>query len=247
MTIRLFALLAVVALVPGCGILEPKVTSPISGKEVTSGQLAAEIAKADAAELQAQRNDERKATLEQRASQREASAAFAALNAERDQFEAKYRARADEITREAQVKLDASVDWFTNATLAREEQRKALASQFDLAAEQLKAKAEAAQGIFAALKGIPVVGQAIASSGAGGAIEAIFGTLVGGTGMAFLARRAKKREDEAWDESERKAKEAASQQQALTLALLGRFDANKDGKLDADELAKARGEAGVVA
>ena len=241
------ALLFPILFLSGCGILEPKVTSPISGKEVTSGQLAAEIAKADAAELQAQRDDERKATLEQRASQREASAAFAALNAERDQFEARYRAKADEITREAQVKLDASVDWFTNATLAREEQRKALASQVDLAAEQLKAKAEAAQSVFAALKGIPVVGQAINASGAGTAIDAVFGLLIGGAGMGYLAKRSKAREDAAWDESERKAKEAASQQQALTLALLGRFDANKDGKLDTDELAKARTEAGVSA
>ena len=111
----------------------------------------------------------------------------------------------------------------------------------------MKAKADQAVGFWNGLKSIPVVGQAIASTGAGDAINGLFGLLIGGTGVGYLSRRAKAREDAAWDESERKAKESASQQQALTLALLGRFDANKDGKLDADELAKARGEAGVVA
>jgi hypothetical protein len=244
---KYLALLIPVLFLSGCGILEPKVTSPISGKEVTSGQLAAEIVTAEAEAKREQRDAERKATLEQRASQQEASAAFAALAAEREVAEAQWRARAAEIGRVAQSKLDSSVDAFTNGTLAREEQAKALASKFDLAAEQIKAKTEAAQGVFAALKSIPVVGQAISSSGAGDAINAVFGALIGGAGMGYLSRRAKAREDAAWDESERKAKEAAAQSQALTLALLGRFDANKDGKLDADELAKARGEAGVVA
>jgi len=56
---------------------------------------------------------------------------------------------------------------------------------------------------------------------------------LGGAGVGYMQKRARRREDAAYDEAERKAKADAQQNQILLLTLL---DRNRNGKIDADEL-----------
>jgi hypothetical protein len=237
------------ATVGGCGIFEPTVPSPITGQPVNASQLVAEIGKAERDQAAFAIEAKAKAEAEQRAARSKAEAALADLAARNEITAAQAKAEAAQIARVAAEKIDTSLATFAAGASLRDATARSLADQFDNAGKILADKATQTNGLISALKSIPFVGQALATSGTGGAVDSLIPLLIGGAGMGVLAKRSKAREDAAWDEAEAKAKADAAlkassdQQAALMAALIGRFDTNKDGKLDAAEIAASKGVA----
>lgn len=232
----------------GCGILEPKTT--IDGKELRASEVVSYLTGKENAVKAEQSKAEARAKAEQRAARQEAESALADLNAVTAISDVQARQRLAEIKRTAQAKLDTSMDNLDLAAERTGNEAKEIAAQFDTATADLNAKAAQAQGVFAgvlnAAKNIPGASAVIGAAGGDAGLGGLFTLLLGGGGMAVLNARSKKREDAAWDESHKvateysEAKSASDQQAAMMAALIGRFDTNKNGKLDPSELAEVK-------
>lgn len=227
-------LIVMVLMMSGCDVFAPKTTSPISGQPVTAPQLVAELDRADAAKAREEAKAKAAAEAAIRKAKAEAEAQLANLEAAADIERAQRRAEAAQVVRDAQVK-QAEVTANLAATVDRlAAEREALNASAETALADIERQREQALGFARVLQGIPGVAQATTAAGLGpSGIETIFGLALGGAGVGYMQKRARRRENEAWDEAERKAREQAQQNQMLLLALL---DKNKNGKIDADEV-----------
>lgn len=245
------ASLLLLVLAGGCAWMEPKVTSPYSGKEASAGEIAAERMKLEGEERAAAAG--RMAALaeasEQARSEAKRAARLVGLKARTDA--ARAEAELAEIEDAGAAAAAASIRQIAVINGGLEARLASVAEQFDVAAARIEAERAARLGVLKFVADNPMVKMAAASVGLDtGGIGSLGGALLGVGGAAFMASRARKREHEAWDESAGKAKaeaeaaagKAAAQQQMLMLALMGRFDANKNGVLDAAEMAAARAE-----
>lgn len=194
------------AMMAGC---EPRVTSPISGAEVTGQELVLEAQREEkriAREFEAKAEAADKAMREAKKRALVRANAIAAnvdqSKAEADRLLAELRITTEADISGAEADLDRAKATFADAVASLEtDTNEALA-----AAEK---KRQQALGAFTMLSNIPVVGQAAASVGID---PAAIGTLLfGGGALAYQARRGSKRRDEAYDEGYEKAKTEAEE------------------------------------
>lgn len=206
--VALVACLFIAALVmlTGC---EPRVTSPISGAEVTGQELVAEARreekriarefeeKADAAD-KAMREAKRKALTRANA----IAANVDQSKAEADRLLAELKINTEADISGAEADLDRAKAAFADAVAGLEEDTTA-------ALAEAERKRQQALGAFKFISDIPVVGQAAASVGIDPA--AIGTILFGGGALAYQARRGSKRRDEAYEEGFAAAKAQADE------------------------------------
>lgn len=197
-------------LLGGC---EPKVMSPISGAEVTGPELIAEAQreekrvarefadKADAAE-KAMRDAKRKALVRANA----IAANVDQSKAEADRLLAELRITTEADITGAEADLDRAKATFADAVASLE-------TDTNAALAEAERKRQQALGAFTLLSKIPVVGQAAASVGID---PTAIGTLLfGGGALAWQARRAKKREDQAWEDAKSEANTAREREDKI--------------------------------
>lgn len=234
MKIMLCGLVVSAGLMAGCDVFAPKVESPVSGKPVTAPQLIAEIEREEARKEREEAKAKADAAAKVRKAQAEAEAQLANLEAAADIEKARRKAEAAQVVRDARVK-QAEVSASLESTIERlAAERADLAASAESALAAIEAKREQALGFARVLQGIPGVSQATTAAGLGpSGIETLFGLALGGAGVGYMQRRARRREDAAYDEAERKAKVESQQNQILLLTLL---DRNKNGKIDPEEL-----------
>lgn len=205
-TIFLICLLAMA----GC---QPKVESPISGKEVTPDQLVSEAKreekrlaiemqeKADAAAAKI-RDTQRKALVRANA----IAANVDQSKAEADRLLAELRITTEADVSGAVAEIDAAKARFSDAIAALE------ADTNDALAEAER-KRQQAMGILGAIANIPVVGQAAASVG----IDPVgIGALIfGGGTLAYQVRRGRKLADQAWEDAKAEANAARDREDKI--------------------------------
>lgn len=218
----------------GCDVFAPKVASPISGKEVTAPQLMIEVEREERRLADEQRREQAKAEAAVRKAKADAEAQLANLAAAQKIDAAKTEAEAAQVVRDAAAKQADIQARLVDKAADLASARAALDEQTTAALGLIEQKREQALGFARVLQGIPGVAQATTAAGLGpSGIETIFGLALGGAGVGYMQKRARRREDAAYDEAERKAKADAQQNQILLLTLL---DRNRNGKIDADEL-----------
>jgi hypothetical protein len=195
-----------VAMLAGC---EPRVTSPISGAELTGPELVLEAQREEkriAREFEAKAEAADKAMRDAR---RKALTRANAIAANVDQS----KAEADRLLAELKINTEADLSG------AEADLERAKASFADaiagLEADTTEAlavaekKRQQALGAFKFISDIPVVGQAAASVGID---PAAIGTLLfGGGALAYQARRGSRRRDEAYDDGFKAAKDQADE------------------------------------
>ena len=242
----------------GCSWMEPRIPSPYSGKESSAGEIAAERTKLEAEEKSAaaaklaavtEAGEKAKAEAKRAAVRIALKAKTDAASAEADlaDLEAASGAAVAQATRQI-----AAIGSGLDARLA------AISESYDVAQQRISEEQQKRLGVLKFVSDNPVVRTAAASVGLDtSGVGSLGALLLGAGGIGWMNKRAKAREDKAWDEADAKAKleaaakdaawdeaqskavAAALQQQNLMLAMLGRFDTNKDGKLDSHELAAA--------
>ena len=208
-------------LMTGC---EPRVTSPISGAEVTGHELMIEAQK-----------EERRATLEfeqkaeaadktMREAKKRALVRANAIAANVDQS----KAEADRLLAELRITTEADISGaeadLDRAKAAFSEAVAALETDTNAALAEAERKRQTALGAFSLLSKIPVVGQAAAAAGVDpNAIGSLlFGGALSGGLMSWRARKrdaqqtqqTKTAEDSAWDAGFKAAQEQAEQARA---------------------------------
>ena len=199
------ALAFVGIMLTGC---EPKVMSPISGAEVTGPEL---IAEAQREEKRVAREFEEKASAadkSMRDAKRKALVRANAIAANVDQS----KAEADRLLAELRITTEADISGaeadLDRAKASFADAVAALEVDTNTALAEAERKKQAALGAFTLLSKIPVVGQAAASVGID---PTAIGTLLfGGGALMYQSRRARKREDQAWEDA--KAEAAAAQE-----------------------------------
>lgn len=266
------ALVILAATLGGCELLQSKTPSPIDGKPATGAEIAQQYSRAEAEKNAAEAMAKAKAEAQQRAAEQAAKAALAALTAKQEISTAQAKLEAAEIVSNLDAKLASAAADYAQGRELRELTQRAIDERTQAAVADLKQKDATTAGFLGAVRNIPVVGQLISQSGAGGAIDTVLASLATGGGgvalTAFLANRSRKREDKAWDEATAKAEadkaaalataaqhnaimaaqQQASQQTLLMALMLKKYDRNKDGVLDDAELAAAgTGEAANAA
>lgn len=251
-------LISLTTTMAGCDSFEPKVPSPRDGRPVNASQLQMEYLRIEQEKAAEDVAAKAKAEREQRAAKAAADAALADLDARAEIDAATAKAARANIIRDYGVKREAISAGYLADQTNRDAAARSLDQMYQSAVDSINSANARNSGLLAAgiaqAKNIPVVGQAFQAFG----LDQLIGTLAGalgiGGGAAVVLKRSKdkaikttkaeaeearKREHEAWDEATRLAKdEAARQQQQILLAVMARFDTNKNGRLDPDELAK---------
>lgn len=191
-------LMAALVMLTGC---EPRVTSPISGAEVTGQELVLEARRE---EKRIAREFEEKAEAADKAMREATRKALTRANAIAANVD-QNKAEADRLLAELKINTDADLSGATadldRAKAAFADAVAALEEDTTAALAEAERKRQQALGAFKFISDIPVVGQAAASVGVN---PGTIGTLLfggGGAGLlAFQARRSSKRRDEAYDE-----------------------------------------------
>lgn len=193
--------LAGVLCIGGC---ESTITSPISGQKVTASALVAEEAAAD-----------REAAAKAAAAKASAAAAVKAAKLAAEKEAAAIGTQADLAAAEAarqlrlvELTLGAKVDEATSGYAAVVEEIEAAArfrnDTVGDALEQIAAKESVMSGVLGTVLENPLVKTGLAGVGVdGSALSPLVALLFGGGAMSVMNRRAKKREDEAWDEAQK--------------------------------------------
>lgn len=246
--------LAVVSVsLTGCDVFAPKVPSPISGRELTGPELIAEAQAEEAKKAREELKERAEAEARLRKVAAEAEAQLANLEAAGKIEEAQRQAEAAQVVRDARAQ-SADVQARLVATVTRlTAEREAIADGVELALTEIQRKADQQSSVLAAVQSVPVVGSALASVGLNGETIAVLAGALGIGGAYNVAGKraakrtkaeaeeARRREHELWDEAEAKAEARANA--TLRDILLAKYDANKDGRLDAAERSAA--EAGI--
>lgn len=199
--LMIVSLTALCVLATGC---QPTVKSPISNKEVTAEQLVRE-ADAKATKLQ-EEADEKAETARKRLADARAEARArlreVAGDVESTVLSAKQATASIEDDLGEKV-AEATFDYEQGVALLKQRQE-TLEAQVNGGLEEIERKRQTALGVLSFVKNIPVVGQGLSAAGLGD-ITPIATLLLGGGVAAWSNRRSQKKQDEAWDESERKA------------------------------------------
>jgi hypothetical protein len=203
--LMLASLAALCVLATGC---QPTVKSPISNKDVTADQLVRE-ADAKAAKIQ-EEADARAETARKRLAEAKAEARArlreVAGDVESTVLSAKQTTASIEDDLGEKV-TEATFDYEQGLSLLKQRQE-TLEAQVNGGLEEIERKRQTALGVLSFVKNIPVVGQGLNAAGLGD-ITPIATLLLGGGVAAWSNRRSQRKQDEAWDESERKARTAA--------------------------------------
>lgn len=182
----LAALAGALCLLAGCEWMQPRVTSPVSGKDVTAAELLQE-----AEGRQADLERERQAKLDDAAAKLRKAKADAQLAIERIRSEQTISAaQAQQQVSEVVVKSQGAIDQAdADAKSAQADFERSIAtleSRVQASLDVISRQQQAVTGIAGMLKSVPVVGQAINSAG----IDPITlaGLVFGGGGLTWAAR-----------------------------------------------------------
>lgn len=189
--------------VVGC---QPKVVSPITGKEVTAEQLVVEADKKSAALEREAAEAAATAAKRIKDAQREAKARFREIEGSVETTVADARRVKESIAEELEVKVDEAEFDFRSSVALLEDNAADLDASVNAGLAEIEAKRAQMMGIFSFVKNIPVVGQGLGAAGLGD-LTPIATLLLGGGVASWSARRGKDKEDKAWDEAQTKMKE----------------------------------------
>ena len=205
LSLTLFLLLALV----GC---QQTVPSPFSGQDVTAEQLVRE---ADAEARKLEREATEKAEVARKrieAAKYEARSRIREIRANVETTAAEAARVTESVQDELGVKVAEAEQDFSAAVARLEADTADLEARTNSALSEIEAKRSKFAAAFGLVSKIPVVGQAAASVGIDP--TAIGALLFGGGALAWQSRRAKRREDTAWDDAKKEADEARAREHA---------------------------------
>lgn len=200
----MFVLIVLVALTQtGCGLIDPKETSPISGEKLTADQLTAEYKQA-----------EKKAAADAKIAEIEQRQAEADLKRELAKIQREATAKATYLEGETAAKIDNAAAEHEKATAVRVAEFEARKADLEATHERVQAALTSIQNRQAmTLEAFGFIGDIAKSSGlpGGGAIAALLaipGYYMGrkkgkAEGDLEGEKKASTAHDEAWDESKR--------------------------------------------
>ncbi len=212
MRMRTFLFTAVMAsavvVLGGCEWMQPRVTSPISGKAVTANELTAE---ADARQNQLEREKQQRlddAAAAIRAAKTNAQIAIGEIQSQQTITAAQASAEVNTIVLKSEGAIDAANASVNAAVASFDDQIAALSESVNASLQVIQRERSAVVSIAGTLKTLPVVGQALGSAGVDPA--AIVAGVLGIGAVSWQARNNAKTKDRL-AETERKASTLAGE------------------------------------
>jgi hypothetical protein len=190
-------------------------TTGLDGASVTAQQL---VQQGRDAEIAAEREREAKDAADARAL-REAQAAarkeIAKIRAGGTIDQAEREAALADIAGDLELRVEAVKENAAANTKAYEDALARIDGRVKDGLADIQAKEGRILGVARVVDRIPGVSAAVGGATGGQSLESLATLVVGGLGVGWLSRRAKKKEDDAWDEAEARAEKRASEQRNI--------------------------------
>jgi len=211
--LTLLVLLAAMVLVPGC---EPKVTSPFTGKDATASEILSQRDRAEREARETAAAEAKAAQDEIRQTQAQALRAAATLRATAEKSAIQARTDLTILQADTNVRLASADARLEAASADLERTLAAINQQTDTAIEAAQAKANAITGAAKFVLDNPVVKSAAATVGVDtGGVSSLLTLAFGAGVVGWMNKRAKQREDAAYDEAAAREKARAAEEKAI--------------------------------